>query len=312
MDLYAAKSIKPMLIGADGEPFDNPDYIFELKLDGERCIAYLDPEEGTDLRNKRNFKMLSKVPELSRLHEHIRRRCILDGELFVLLNGKPNFSMIQRRSLMSNSFKIDLLAKEHPAAFTAFDILYDQDKDITGLPLTERKKRLQQAVKEESPRFAVSRCIEEKGTAFYALAKQQDLEGVVAKRKDSRYYFDKRTKDWIKIKNLQDEDFAVCGYIYKENHMVSLILGQYNGSELLYKGHVTLGVGGRSFQIIKELPAVAQMFHPVPPGNEAAVWVEPVRACTVKYMEKLKNGSMRQPVFKGLRDDKTGEECIVN
>ena len=77
MDLFEQKNIHPMLIGADGEPFDSPDYIYELKLDGERCVAYLDPREGTELRNKRNVKMLPKVPELAELHKQVKKRCIL-------------------------------------------------------------------------------------------------------------------------------------------------------------------------------------------------------------------------------------------
>lgn len=91
-----------MLIGTEGEPFDSPDYIYELKVDGERCVAYLDPQTGTDLRNKRNLKVLPKVPELAALHENVSRRCILDGELAVITDGKPDFFAIQRRSLMTS------------------------------------------------------------------------------------------------------------------------------------------------------------------------------------------------------------------
>ena len=83
MDIFKRKNIKPMLIGETKEAFDSPDYIYELKLDGERCIAYLD-EEGTELRNKRNLKMLPKVPELSDIHKQVNCRCILDGELIIL------------------------------------------------------------------------------------------------------------------------------------------------------------------------------------------------------------------------------------
>lgn len=307
-DLFVEKSIKPMLIGAEGEAFDSPDYLYELKLDGERCIAYLDAN-GTDLRNKRNMKMLPKVPELSQIHKQVKCRCILDGELAVIQDGKPDFFLIQKRSMMSNPLKIELEAQRHPACFTAFDILCYEDHPVTDLPLTERKKLLQEVVKEESPRFAVSRYIEGRGIAFYQLAEQQDLEGIVAKRKDSRYYFDKRTKDWIKCKNLKDSDYVICGYIPKENHMTSIVLGQYRNRQLIYKGHVTLGVGGESFHKICSLPKRLSPPFPVPDGNAQAVWVEPNLVCTVKYMMKTENGGLRQPVFKGLREDKRPEEC---
>ena len=299
-----------MLIGVEGEAFDSPDYLYELKLDGERCIAYLDPLTGTELRNKRNIRMLPKVPELTEIHRQVSCRCILDGELAVIKDGKPDFYEIQRRSLMSNPLKIELAAAKNPACFTAFDILYYGDHTVTDLPLTERKELLSKAVKEENARFAVSRVIENSGIAFYELAKQQNLEGIVAKRKDSRYYFDKRTKDWIKCKNLKDDDYVVCGYIPKENGMTSIVLGQYADGRLTYKGHVTLGVGGEGFCKIRALPELEAPAFAAPSGNENAVWVEPVLCCTVRYMEKTESGGLRQPVFKGLREDKTPEECV--
>lgn len=309
-DLFEQKNIKPMLIGAEGEAFDSPEYLYELKLDGERCIAYLDPESGTELRNKRNIRILPKVPELTEIHRQVTCRCILDGELAVIRDGRPDFYEIQRRSLMSNPLKIELAAKQNPACFTAFDILYFEDHAVANLPLTERKALLQRAVKSETPRFAVSRVIENNGAVFYELAKAQNLEGIVAKRKDSRYYFDKRTKDWIKCKNLKDDDYVICGYIPKENHMTSVVLGQYAKGELKYKGHVTLGVGGEGFRKIRKLPRRSLPPFEVPPGNETAIWVEPILCCTVKYMDKTAVGGLRQPVFKGIRDDKQPEECI--
>lgn len=308
-DIWETKSIKPMLIGSEGEPFDSDKYIYELKLDGERCIAYLDSDK-TVLKNKRNILMLPKVPELTEIHKNVNVRCILDGELAVIKNGKPDFFEIQKRSIMSNPVKIDMAAKKYPACFTAFDILYYEDRLVTDLPLTERKELLQKAVKSEDSRFAVSRFIEKNGTAFYDLTKQQELEGIVAKRKDSRYYFDRRTKDWIKIKYLKDDDFIVLGYVPKENKMNSIILGQYKNNQLIYKGHVTLGVGGEPFRKIKSLDETSCPFTEIPKGNENAVWVKHELVCTVKYMMKIENGGMRQPVFKGLRDDKTPEECI--
>jgi len=194
-DLFAEKNIKPMLIGVEGGPFDSPDYIYELKVDGEWCVAYLDPQTGADLRNKRNIKMLPKVPELGTLHEYVERRCILDGELAVITDGKPNFFAIQRRSLMTNPQMIKLATKRQPACFVAFDLLYLDDHPVTDLPLMERKKLLQGGVRREDARFALSRYIEQGGIAFFGLVKAQCLEGIVAKRRESRYYFDKRTKD---------------------------------------------------------------------------------------------------------------------
>lgn len=310
-DLFEDRNIKPMLIGLEEDAFDSEDYLFELKLDGERCIAYLD-KGSTELRNKRNVKMLSKVPELREIHKCIKKKCILDGELIVLKDGVPDFSEIQARSLMSNKFKIELAAMKSPATFVAYDIIYYENRQTTDLPLTERKKLLEKAVKAENERFALSRVIEEQGKALYEIAKQKDLEGVVAKRKNSKYYFDKRTKDWVKIKYLKDEDFVVCGYIIKSPAITSLVLGQYHNGELVYKGHVTMGISKADFKIISSQRKLYDApFHSYPANksrNDEAVWIEPKLVCTVKFMEKTANGGMRQPVYKGLRMDKEIEE----
>ncbi|WP_101549052.1 MULTISPECIES: RNA ligase family protein [Anaerotruncus] len=312
MDIFDEKDVKPMLIGADAEAFDDPDFLYELKLDGERAIVYLDPKHGTELRNKRNKRMLPIFPELSELHRQAKGRCILDGEYIVLKDGKPNFSEVQRRSLMSNPFKIRLAADKLPASFVAFDILYLDGAQLTGLPLTERKDILRGTVS-ESGRMAVSRVVERGGVELYKLTERAGLEGIVAKRRDSRYYLDKRTKDWIKCKNLLDDDFVVCGYIRKSDHMTSIVLGQYDGPALVYKGHVTLGVSGEDFRRIEAHNTVAAPAMEVPAGhgNEQAEWITPDLVCTVKFMERTANGGMRQPVFKGLRDDKAAHECKV-
>ena len=310
MDIFESKGIKPMLIGEMQEAFNSLDYIYELKLDGLRCIAYLD-KNVTELRNKRDIKMLAKVPELSQIHKQVKCRCILDGELIVIKDGKPDFFEIQRRSLMANTFKIQLAASKLPASFTAFDILYYDDHEVKDLPLMQRKKLLEKVIK-ENERIAISRYIEERGVEFYQLAKQNQLEGIVAKRKDSKYYLDKRTKDWIKIKNLLDDDFVVCGYIFKHSGVISIVIGQYLSKKLVYKGHVTLGVSTVDFKIIKSMTEIiTQPFNDLPSGNDNAVWIEPNLVCTVKFMMKTANGSLRQPVFKGLRDDKEPKDCIA-
>lgn len=308
MDLFQSKNVKPMLIGTTGEPFDSNDHIFELKLDGVRCIAYLD-SSGTELRNKQNIRISPLYPELSQIHVQVNRRCILDGELIVMNQGKPDFDKIMKRALMSNKMKIDLAAAKLPVSLTAFDILYHDDQNITSLPLMERKAILQDAVKENES-IAISRYIENQGKAFYALVEDNDLEGIVAKRKESPYYLGKLSKDWIKIKNLKDADYVICGIIRKKQGMTSLILGQYRGNTLVYKGHVSLGVSGSNYKYVTLLPPLSAPPLPVPPGNENAIWVEPVLVCTVSYMYEKSPGSFRQRVFKGLRNDKNPEECI--
>ncbi len=306
-------AISPMLIAENVAPFADEAYLYEIKWDGERCVAFLDPDAGTELRNKRNVRMLPKVPELSGLHRQAAKRCILDGELVCIVNGKPDFSAIQRRSLLSGKYKIEQEARRHPACFIAFDCLYYDGSDLTLRPLTERKEFLQKAVT-DSEYLAVSRIYEaDQAMELFQLTQAQGLEGIVAKKKDSLYFQGKRTKSWVKIKNLMDDDFVVCGYIRKENHMVSIVLGQCRGKNLVYKGHVTLGVSGEAFAEVRAQPrrTTPPFSEPVPAGhgNENVVWLEPALVCTVEFMHRTQNGGMRQPVFKGLRRDKTPVEC---
>ena len=299
MDLFDSKNIKPMLIGKEMAPFDDPNYIYELKWDGERCVAYLEPGRPPELRNKRNVRMLSKVPELAVISKQVKKRCILDGELFILKDSRPDFSLIQRRSLMSDRFKIELDSKHNPATFSAFDVLYYDCQETMLLPLMERKALLDKSIM-DGPRMAISRYVEGQGTSLFNFAAERGLEGIVAKVK-------------IKMKVMMEEDYVVCGYILKSNHMTSIILGQYRGNTLIYKGHVTMGVSGQAFDIISRhptLPSAPFIAYPAGHGNDRAIWLSPDLVCIVKFMHHTKSGGMRQPVFKGLRFDKTAAECI--
>ena len=242
MDIFESRRISPMLIAEMKDPFDSPDYIFEIKWDGIRCVSYLGTE--TDIRNKRNKLMAPIFPELQNLHEQVKVKCILDHELLVLKNGMPEFYEVQKRATMTNPFKIKLSSERYPASIIAYDILYYKDKDITMLPLIERKKYLQDVVI-ENEMISVSRYIEHNGIMLFDLVKEKGLEGVVAKKKSSLYWQGKRSKDWIKFKVLDSDDCVICGYILKEKSMTSLIIGQYDEDVLVYKGHVTLGVSLR-------------------------------------------------------------------
>lgn len=297
-----------MLISEMKDAFNSPEYIYEIKWDGIRCISFLD-NKSVDMRNKRNKIMIPFFPELTDLNKQAKIKCILDHELVVLKNGVPDFYEVQSRALKSNPFKIELAAKKYPASIIAYDILYYKDKDITSLPLIERKKYLSEAVVENNL-LAVSRYVEDNGIELFEAVKVKELEGIVAKRKSSLYWQGKRTKDWIKCKVMANDDCVVCGYIQKANNMTSLILGQYDNDVLVYRGHVTLGVSLRimnqyKYQIIDYSP-----FGYIPPGNDEAIWVRPELVCIVESMPTEKD-SFRQPVFKGFRDDKLARECVV-
>jgi len=299
-----------MLIAEERPAFDSADWIYELKLDGIRCVAYLD-KAGTVLRNKRNKDVTAIYPELGQIHRQVKKRCILDGEVFVLKDGRTDFFEVQCRALMSNTFRIELSAEKLPVSFVAFDLLYLDQEQIVDRPLLERKGLLRKTAS-DSERMAVSRYIEKNGSALYEAAEKQELEGVVAKRKDSRYYFGKRTKDWIKCKALLDEDFVVCGHYHGDGSMASVILGSFDAGCLIYRGHVVMGVSRMDYARMTAAASVDKhKYCGAFPDFEGATWLEPVLVCTVKFMEYTPGGGLRQSVFKGLRNDKAPGECVV-
>lgn len=307
MGLFEDKNICPMLIAQMQKPFNDENWIYELKLDGCRCIGYFD-QSGTCLRNKRNMELLPRFPELKELHRSVSKQTVLDGELVVLLDGVPDFFELQRRTLLTDRFKIEMAAARHPASFVAYDCLYGGYCGIMDKPLLDRKEILQKSVR-ENERIAISRYIPTDGIGLFRAADEKKLEGVVAKRIDSFYYPGKRTKDWIKFKRMADEEFVVCGYIRKSTNVFSIILGKYHNGIYLYKGHVTLGVSNSTVSQLKKSDTMPFATVPTGSGNESAVWVYPDKVCIVEYMPNTKN-SLRQAVFKGFRTDMIPEDII--
>lgn len=303
--MYDNKTLTPMLIGKEEAAFQDQDYIYEVKFDGVRCLAYIE-KDHVEFRNKRNMKLNDKFPELQNVYQQVKKECVLDGELYVFKEGTVDFFEVQKRTLTSDKFKIRLAAHKYPATFTVFDCLYVNDKSLMEEPLMKRKNVLDTLIR-ENERINVSRYIETQGIRLFEETKKLQLEGIVAKKKDSLYHPGKRTKEWIKCKNLLEDDFVVCGYIPKEKGIVSLVLGQYRKKELVYKGHVTMGV---AMQYLYETTKKSQKNpFPMEAGNDEAVWIEPKLVGIVKFMTYTANGGLRQPIFKGFRQDKSIDEC---
>ncbi len=305
-DLFDDKNISPMLL-QQTQPFDSEEHIFELKLDGIRCLAYID-KNSVVLENKR-FKDVSEIyPELQDMNKCVKKRCILDGELVVLTDGQPDFFALQKRSLMSDKLRIELASKKNPVQFVAYDILYIDHKDITSKTLMERKLYLQNNIN-EGHNLSISRYIETNGIEFFKLAKKQNLEGIVAKKKDGKYHIGKRTDDWVKIKVMQDEDLVVCGYMPdEEGNVKDVVLGYYDKGKFKCRGKVYLGVSKHDQRKIQAFAKNNQVTKAWLPEYKNIVWLQLELVGTVKYMHLTKTGGMRQPVWKGLRDDKSVEE----
>lgn len=307
MDIFDEKGISPMLISEQVEPYDDPNSIFEIKIDGIRALAYCS-SDNVDIRNKRDVKLIPRFPELKDIFRNCKEKCILDGEVSIMVNGKPDFYEVQRRTLLTDPFKIELAADRYPANFIVYDIIYYKDHLVTELPLLERKQLIEDIII-ENDYITRSRHIDTYGKALFEMTEKENLEGIVGKKKESLYWFGKRSKDWKKVKVMKDEDFACLGYIRKPNNMTSLVLAKYDKSDnLIITNHVTLGVSLSKLYQHNIIEATCP-FSQIPKGNENAVWIKPV-VCTVEYMPSEKIG-FRQAVFKAIRDDKRPEECRI-
>lgn len=293
MNLFTNQDFVPMLLNEIKKPFNDPDYIFELKFDGIRTLLFAEPKKIT-IRNKRGNILNNRYPELLNITKMVTKKVIFDGEIIIMINGKPSFDKLQERALLKNKLKIKYFAKTFPVIFIAYDILYE-DKDLTHLPLIKRKKILNKYHNTEN--FIKSECFDEKGKDLYKLVVKENLEGIVAKKKDSKYYINKRTKNWIKIKNLKDEDFYICGYKEENDKaMASLLLGKKKKKNLIYAGTVNIGRKKSEFQFIKKIPINKNPSF----TKEGYINLIPNVKCTILFMEKTKKGFMRQPIYKKL------------
>lgn len=308
-DIFDIKGINPMLIAEQVDPYDDPDSLFEFKIDGIRTILYVD-SNSCDIRNKRDVKMISKFPELKEIYQNCKCKCILDGELNVLINGKPNFNSVQKRTIMSDPFKIQLSASRHPANLTIYDIIYYKNHLVTDLPLVKRKLLIEEIIN-DNQYIKKSPYIDTYGEALFEIAKQETLEGVVGKKKNSLYWPGKKTRDWKKIKVMNDREYIIIGYIPPKasNQMTTLILALYNSNDMLeITGHVQLGVSLFRLKSHGMEPSKCPI-KPIPLGYSQAIWVKPM-VCTIEYMVTGED-SLRQATFKGIRDDKLPEECRI-
>lgn len=301
------------MLAVSSLPFDSKKHLFEIKWDGYRGLAYLD--NSTIIRSRNLLDLTPKFPELSGLHQQIKKLpALLDGEIVVLENGKPSFAGLQSRGRMNVMKRISRASIERPAVFVAFDVLYAGGSSVMEESLEERKALLEEIV-EPAGELILSKFILEKGLAFFDACVSAGLEGVIAKRLDGVYLPGRRSNSWQKFKNNREADLVICGYQKGTGGRLlgSLILGGYRDGQLFYQGKAGTGFNEQeAILLLKKLEklTVDQKTLIIPPGEYKQVrWVKPVLVCTVSYLNLTNEGYLRHPVYKGLRADKKQEEC---
>lgn len=298
--------VAPMLATLVTKPPSGDDWLFEIKWDGVRALCYID--DGKLRMFTRNGNPCEKqYPELSVLPHHVdASQAILDGEVAVLdLNGRSRFNLIQPRIGIGDPNAIAHLSRSTPVILFLFDLLYLDGYDLRGVPLVERKKKLESIVKPTN-RIRLSEAFAVDGAAMLEAAQAQGLEGIVAKQANS-LYDGRRGKDWLKIKTESRQDFVIGGFTHGERAgFSSLVLGSWESGKLKHVGQVGTGFNNRSIQeILDRLQPLAVKKSPFDgPVRKVDVvtWVRPEVTCEVKFLEFTEDGQLRAPVFVQLRD----------
>ena len=308
------RSYKPMLARLAQQPFSGKDWLFEIKWDGFRAIAYVN--QALSLRSRNQKELKYNFPELEELAQ-LAHNVVLDGEIVVVKEGKPDFQALLERGQATSPVEIELQAKRSPVVYVVFDILEKDGVSLVDLPLTERKEILKKSVK-EGKHVLLSDFVEEKGEAYYRVALEKGLEGVMAKKKDSVYEQGVRSGNWLKIKKLRSCDCVIFGYTQgsgaRSGTFGALLLGLYDGEKPVYVGKVGTGFSQALLQTLSEkfqqLKTEKAPFEPDIPDE--VTWLKPELVCEVGYQVVTRDVRLRMPRFLGLREDKLPSECTLD
>ena len=312
--------IHPMLATPAAKAFDNPDWLFEIKWDGYRAVAFI--EDGlVRLVSRSQNDLTAQFPELGSLPQFVKaERAILDGEIVALDDeGSPSFSLMQQRTGFQPG-KRRLSRREVPVIYYAFDLLYLDGADLRRVALEQRKQLLQERI-EAGGVVQFSDHYAEKGLDLFEAARQRGLEGIVAKKRTSAYA-EKRTGDWLKIKITQRQECVIGGYTGPEGsreYFGALVLGLYDQQgRLIHVGQVGTGFDQKTlkemFARLQPLKTKQNPFYGEIGGLRKVQFVRPELVAEIKFAEwthEITEGGMklRAPVFMGLRADKSAEEC---
>uniref|UniRef100_A0A7C2E355 DNA ligase (ATP) n=1 Tax=Ammonifex degensii TaxID=42838 RepID=A0A7C2E355_9THEO len=304
------------MLAVNAQPFSDPAYLFEVKWDGYRCLAYL--EENRTLLRSRNLRNLTPAfPELETLHLQVNALpAILDGEIVVFKDGRPDFGALQARGRLFDRQRVTSAARSDPAVFVVFDLLYRGGEPVLKDLLERRRKFLKEIVK-PGPHIIVAEYFLEEGELFFAACRAKGLEGVMGKRRDSPYVPGQRSPFWKKVRAWKSADLVICGW--EANGGVrglgALILGGYQDERLVFAGKVGTGFDAKTArELVTPLERLSRDRPPLdlPPAYRRGKsrWVEPSLVCTVEFTEVTRDGYLRHPVYRGLRRDKEPRECV--
>lgn len=310
--------IKPMLATLVDEPFDDADWVYEVKWDGYRALAFINKGE-VELLSRNNKTFNQKFYPIYKLLQDWKINAVLDGEILVLNDkGISNFGNLQNWRSEADGELI----------YYVFDILWYDGKNLMDIPLTGRQAILKDVLPSDDDRIRVSKVFNASGTEFFKAAERMGLEGIIAKKASSTYSANIRSKEWLKIKVHKRQEVVIAGFTKNEDtskQFSSLLLGVYEDKSLQYVGKVGTGFSDKvqkemmeqfkplitdksPFDLIPDVNKPSR-FRPNPPKAKAT-WLKPELVCEVAFSEVTSDGVFRHPSFQGMRIDKKAKDVV--
>ena len=289
---------------------DGPEWVYEIKLDGYRAVA-IKSDGKLNLISRRRNSFNSQYPLVSEALADLPDDTVADGEVIALdESGRPDFNLLQH-----------FRAEASRIHYFVFDLLVYNDRDLTRLSFIKRRQILNSVLKFGSPRIRIAEYFETSAENILSAAREQGLEGVVAKRKDSTYQAGQRTESWVKYRLNSGQELVIGGYVTGTRRLDSIIVGYYRGEELIYVARVRNGFVPASrrqvFEKLHPLPMRSCPFVNLPETHkgrwgdgltakdmEKCVWVRPELVAKIEFLEWTESDHLRHSKFAGLREDK--------
>lgn len=311
--------IKPMLATLVNEPFDDPDWVYEVKWDGYRALGFSLKNGDVQLLSRNNKQFNEKFYPIYKLMQSWKLDIVLDGEIMVLDHkGVSNFGDLQNWRTEADGELV----------YYVFDLIWFEGRDLTGLALSDRQKILAAVLPQNDDRVRLSKVFKAKGTDFFQAAKKMGLEGIIAKNAGSEYVINNRSSQWLKIKVQLRQEVVIAGFTKNQGtskQFSSLLLGVYENGHLQYVGKVGTGFSQQDQQemmaqfqplIIETIPfsKVPDLNNPsrfrTNPPVAVATWLKPELVCEVAFTEVTSDGVFRHPSFQGMRIDKPAKDVV--
>ena len=289
-------------------PFSSPEYLFEVKWDGLRCVLFRDADGTIRLRDRGLSDLTADVPEVVAAAKRVPPGSVIDGELVATDDeGRPDYHRLRRRLARGAA-----LRNEIPTAYLAFDALYLEGRPLMRQPVLRRRARLAKSV-EAGGHIFVPDHIEEDGVELFEACLERGLEGVVAKHRLSPYVPGQRSPFWLKVKAVKSDDFVVIGWT-GDRPFDALVVGYHEDGRLLPCGTVGGGYDDDATRHLRE--RLAALFTDESPLDPAPImlrpvhWVQPELVVSIRYSEWSPDGTLRFPIFNGLRPEVHPAEAV--